>query len=178
MQFKQQQTLNPSQDQMNVLANLYHSNQIIKVEKICRDLILKSYPQSFILTNLLGIALQGQGKPQEAIQAFNKAIQLKSDYAEAYYNRGNALKDLGQLKQAIENYDESIRVKPNFAEAYCNRGNALKDLGQLKQAIENYDESIRVKPNFAEAYCNRGNVLNELGNLNKAIDKLSERYFY
>ena len=27
MQLKQQQTLNPSQDQMNALANLYHSNQ-------------------------------------------------------------------------------------------------------------------------------------------------------
>ena len=29
MQLKQQQTLNPPQDQMNALANLYHLNQII-----------------------------------------------------------------------------------------------------------------------------------------------------
>ena len=91
MQFKQQQALNPSHDQMNALANLYHSNQIIKIEKICRDLLL-TYPKSFIVTNLLGIALKGQGKPQEAIQVFNKAIHLKSNYPEAYYNRGNVLK--------------------------------------------------------------------------------------
>ena len=146
MQPKQQQTLNPSQDQMNALANLYHSNQIIKIEKICKDLML-TYPKSFIVTNLLGIALQGQGKLQEAIQVFNKTIHLNSDYAEAYYNLGNALRDLDRLKEAIANYDQSIRLKPDFAEAYCNRGNALNELGNLNEAVESYQKAISINPN-------------------------------
>ena len=40
----------------------------------------------------MGIALQEQGKLEEAIEAYNKALAIKPDYAEAYYNMGIALK--------------------------------------------------------------------------------------
>ena len=50
----------------------------------------------------MGIVLQDQGKLEEAIEAYNKVLSLKPDYAEAYYNMGNALKDQGKIEEAIE----------------------------------------------------------------------------
>ena len=78
----QAQTANPSQDQINALIDLYHSGQMTKVEQVCREL-LYTYPQSLIVLNVLGAVLAGQGRLQEAVQVFDKAIQLKPDYAEA-----------------------------------------------------------------------------------------------
>ena len=56
----------------------------------------------------MGIAFKKQGKLEEAIEAYSKAISLKSDYAEAYNNLGNALKDQDKLEEAIEAYNNAI----------------------------------------------------------------------
>lgn len=48
------------------------------------------------------------GEKYQAIEAYNKAIMLKPDYADAYFNKGVSLNDLGQKKEAIEIYDLAI----------------------------------------------------------------------
>src|SRR5271157_4926196 len=47
-----------------------------------------------------GVALYGLGKYNEVIQAFDKAIQLKPDDADAWYNNGIALKALGRTTES------------------------------------------------------------------------------
>ena len=64
---------------------------------------------------------------KEAVEAYNKAISLKPDYADAYYNLGNALKEQGKLEDAIKAYKKAISLKPDYAEAYYNIGITLKD---------------------------------------------------
>ncbi|PIP40661.1 MAG: peptidoglycan-binding protein, partial [Desulfobacterales bacterium CG23_combo_of_CG06-09_8_20_14_all_51_8] len=65
----------------------------------------------------------GEGKILEAIQLYNKAINLTPDYHLPYYNRGNAYAELGQLQLAIEDFNKTISLQPDVAEAYFNRGN-------------------------------------------------------
>ena len=73
-------------------------------------------------TSNMGIALKDQGKLEEAIEAYNKALAIKPDYAEAYYNMGVALKDQGKLEEAIEAYNKALAIKPDYAEAYIQHG--------------------------------------------------------
>ncbi|MCG6899786.1 MAG: tetratricopeptide repeat protein [Gammaproteobacteria bacterium] len=167
-QSRQAQTANPSQDQMNALVDLYHSGQLVKTEQACREL-LQVYPQAVFILNVLGVAFQEQGKFHEAVQAFNRAIELKPDYADAYSNRGNALCDLGQLQEAVASYEKAIQLLPDYADAYSNRGNALYKLGRLQEALQSCEMAIRLKPDYAEAYCNRGNALRELWQLEEAV---------
>ena len=159
---------NPSQDQITALVNLYQSGQMTKTEQACREL-LQAYPQSLFVIYLLATALRGQGKSQERVQAYNRVIQLKPDFAEAYSNRGIALQDLGRLDEALQDYDKAIQLKPDFAEAYSNRGAVLQKLGRLQEAVQNYDRATQLKPDFAAAYCNHGNVLRDLGRLDEAM---------
>ena len=70
----------------------------------------------------MGVALKDQGKLEEAIEAYNKALAIKPDYAEAYNNMGIALKDQGKLEEAIEAYNKALAIKPDYAEAYIQHG--------------------------------------------------------
>ena len=71
--------------------------------------------------------------------SYDKAIALKPDYAEAYYNRGNALTGLKRPKDALASYDKAIALQPDYAEAYYNRGNPLLSLKRYEDALASYD---------------------------------------
>ena len=73
-------------------------------------------------TTTWAISLQEQGKLEEAIEAYNKALAIKPDYAEAYNNMGVTLKEQGKLEEAIEAYNKALAIKPDYAEAYNNMG--------------------------------------------------------
>ncbi len=112
--------------------------------------------------------------PVDCISANDKAIRLNPDYAEAYYNRGNAKNALGRHDDAIADYDEAIRLNPDDAEAYNNRGNVKNALGRHDDAIADYDEAIRLNPDYALAYNNRGVAKADLKRYDDAIADYDE----
>lgn len=136
---------------MNTLIHLYNSGRLAETERACRQM-LQDYPESVLVSNVLGSALQAQGKFEDAVEAFDDAIRLMPDFAEAHSNRGNALKGLGRLQESVASYDKAIELKPDLADAWHNRANALKDQGQLGEAISSYEEAVRIRPGFAEAH--------------------------
>ena len=113
-------------------------------------------------------------KPEDAIAAYDQAIRLKPDYAEAYSNRGNEKNALGRHEDAIADCNQAVRLKPDLAEAYNNRGNAKGDLGRHEDAIADYKQAIRLKPDLAEAHNNRGKVKSKLGQHEDAITDYDE----
>ena len=81
----------------------------------------------------MGITLKDQGKLEEAIESYDKAVSIKADYFEAYNNKGIALKDQGKLKNAIAAYNKALSIKPNHIEAWCNGAEALEKWNKLDQ---------------------------------------------
>ena len=47
-------------------------------------------------------------KPEQALEYLNAAIQLDSEYADAYHKRGLAYHNFGRYEKAIEDYDHAI----------------------------------------------------------------------
>ena len=160
---------NPSQDQLQLLINLYSQGQLQQALQQTETLV-QQFPQSASLFNIQGAVLNGLGQFDASVEAYNKALAIKPDYAEAYYNMGNALKEQGKLEEAIEAYNKALAIKPNYADAYYNMGNALKEQGKLEEAIEAYNKALAIKPDYAEAYNNMGNALKEQGKLEEAIE--------
>lgn len=58
----------------------------------------------------------------QIILAYNKTIQLDSDFVYAYYNRAEIKVMQEDYRGAILDYNEAIRKDSDFAEAYYNRG--------------------------------------------------------
>ena len=112
--------------------------------------------------------------PEDSIAAYNRAIDLDPDDADAYNNRGVVKGELGQYEDAISDCDEAIRLKPDNANAYTNRGNAKIGLGYYEDAISDYDKAIRQQPDNAGAYYNRGNAKSELGRYEDTIADYDE----
>ena len=54
-----------------------------------------------------GKALYELGRPEEAIECFDKAIELDPKKASAWYNKGTALTSLGRPEEAIECFDKA-----------------------------------------------------------------------
>ena len=106
---------------------------------------------------------------EDALVSYDKAIALKPDYAEAYYNRGNTLNDLKRYKEALASYDKAVALKANYIEAHNNRGTMLKNQKCHEDALVSYDKAIALRPDLAEAHYNRGNVLNELKRPEEAL---------
>ena len=111
---------------------------------------------------------------KKAIEAYDAALRLNPNLAEAYNNRGNAKNSLGEHEAAIEDYNEALQRNPDDAEVYNNRGNAKGNIGEHEAAIKDYNEALRLNPNLAEAYNNRGVVKSDLGEHKAAIEDYNE----
>lgn len=162
---------NPQQkaeNHLGGLVSLYQSGRMAEAEKQAKEL-LKAFPDSLHVRNLLGAALRGQGKLQEAVLAFDSVISLKPDFPDGYNNRGIARRDLGRFESALADYDKAIRLNPDYADAYNNRGVVLHDLGRLEAAVESYTKAINLNPDYANAYSNLGTTLSDLEQFDEAI---------
>ncbi|MEG4391910.1 tetratricopeptide repeat protein [Microcoleus sp. BROC3] len=105
----------------------------------------------------------------KAIASYDKALEIKPDKDEAWYNRGIALGNLGRWEEAIASYDKALEIKPDKDEAWYNRGNTLGNLGRWEEAIASYDKALEIKPDQHEAWYNRGIALGNLGRGEEAI---------
>jgi protein O-GlcNAc transferase len=117
----------------------------------------------------LGIALQVQGKLDEAVASFRRAIALKPDYADAYINLGVTLKIQDKLDEAIASYRQALILKPDYAEAHNNLGIIFKDQGKLGKAVASFRQALTLKRDFAETYSNLAGALMDQGRLDEAV---------
>ena len=107
--------------------------------------------------------------PERKIALYTEAIELDSEFAFAYNNRGGAYSKKGDHDRAIADYDRAIELDPNDVVAYINRGTAYGDKDEYDRAIINYDRGIELDPNYVNAYINRGTAYYRKGNDDRAI---------
>ncbi|MBD2775306.1 serine/threonine-protein kinase [Iningainema tapete] len=106
---------------------------------------------------------------EEAVIAFDQAIQIQPDYYQAWYNRGNALRGLKKNSQAIASYDQAIQIKRDLPEAWYSRGMVLYTWGRYDEAIESYDQAIQIKQDHPDTWYYRGMALYRIGRYILAI---------
>ena len=150
------------------LSSWRQSEMYTDIETLWRTTIA-SNPDCWLANNNLGGYLYNKGRVKEAIEHYQKAIQIDPNYAEAQNNLGAALAAEGRFDEAIENYHKAIQIRPDFAYALNNLGMALAARGQFDDAIENYRKAIQISPNFADALDNLGAALTVKGRSDEAL---------
>ncbi len=95
---------------------------------------------------------------QDALAAYNRAVELKPEYTEAWNGQANSLLELKRYQDALEAYDKVIQLQPSYKEAWNGRGKALDHLQRYEEAIASFDNAIKIQPNNLESWHERGNV--------------------
>jgi len=120
-----------------------------------------------------GVAKWRMNQTKEAIEDFNKSIQISPENAAVYNNRGNALMDLGHPDEAVKDFDRAIALSPNYGAAYNNRGNARVALGQYGVAFQDFRKAVELMPQSAVPFNGRGMAHAELKRYHAAVRDLS-----
>jgi len=86
-----------------------------------------------------------QEKNEDAILAYDKAIELDPTHTSAWNNKGIAMFRLKKYEDAISCYDKTIELNPNHANAWYNKAKALRGLGQSYLDKANEDRVAAAK---------------------------------
>jgi len=112
-----------------------------------------------------------QGNLAKAIDHYSYTIQLKSDCASCYYNRGLALLEMGKYHKSRYDFDQVLKINPADTDAYEQRGGVHYLLGNYDKAISDFTFVILAKPQ-ANIYINRGMAYLEQVKYNDALRDL------
>ncbi|MFA6316696.1 MAG: tetratricopeptide repeat protein [Elusimicrobiota bacterium] len=118
----------------------------------------------------LGSSELEQGRPGEALPAFEEAASLGAGSADLYVNFGLALARTGRLPEACRRFSQALRLDPGSALAEFNWGNALSDLGRHDEAALRYQLALDKAPGLVEARFNLANTLARQGRLMEALE--------
>ncbi len=138
-------------------------------DTLYRDTIAKN-EQCWMAYNNLGVVFGEQGRLEEAIALYLKALRIKPDYVDAHYSLGVVLEKQGRIEEAMDHYLQALRIKPNYLRAHYNIGLSLSKQGRLEEAIDYYLQALRINPEYVDAHYNLANVLSKQGRAKEAID--------
>lgn len=93
-----------------------------------------------------GIASLNRGKPEKALESFERAIELDPQDATGYLGRANALNTIGKWERSLADYHRALDLDPKLTNAYVNRGIAYAHLGEAQKAIADYEKALALDP--------------------------------
>lgn len=96
------------------------------------------------------------GKYSDAIEKFNKSLELKNDWEIPYFYRGVANQALENFDEAILDYTKALEFNEKMTDAYYNRARILlsrKDIENpdINRAINDLTKAIELDANFVDA---------------------------
>jgi Tfp pilus assembly protein PilF/peroxiredoxin len=131
----------------------------------------KGSPSPAVLYRL-GSLLARTGQRDKARDAYERALALEPDLAEASNDLGALLAEEGELPAAIDRFRAALAATPEYPDALNNLGYALLLTGREGEARELYERALKLQPDFPEALNNLGLILGRQGDLDGAY-----RYF-
>jgi serine/threonine-protein kinase len=117
----------------------------------------------------LGLALQSQGRSDDAIAEYRQALALDPKYATAQSNIGVALASKNRRDEAVAAFRDAVRLDPRDAMGHYNLGCVLSDQGKFDEAVAEYRQTLTLAPKYAEAHTNLGIALLHQGKRAEAV---------
>lgn len=121
-------------------------------------------PESAAAQYELGLAAFELQDDFAAAVATDKALKLKTDFAEAHLLRAKLYGYAKDFPQAQKHLDKAIELKPDFVDAWYWRGCALEETKKKKDALADYLKTLALKEDHAEAHYKAARLILDEGN--------------
>lgn len=152
----------------------FQRTRVWKNSTIFFNEVLRSDTTIALAWNNLGLSEADEGKQQQAIVHYTKAIELKPDFSVAYNNRGLAYDATANFKKAIEDFNYAISIKNYDATLYFNRGLTYYHMQDYESAINDLSTAVNINPDEAQYYIKRGAIKNDMKNYSGALEDFIE----
>jgi tetratricopeptide (TPR) repeat protein len=106
---------------------------------------------NWLAANNLGTYWLAKNEPARALPFFEKAIQIRPDYEQAWFNQGVALIGLNRQPEAVRVFRRNLELEPGNTDGWVNLGLTYLDLGRLQDALIAYETALKQRPTDAMA---------------------------
>jgi len=126
------------------------------------------------LFSMIGDLLRSKKLYKDALDCYQKALELHQGNAAIFVGQGVAIGNLKRPEEALESFEKAICLDPESVEAWRNRGAALGNLERYEEALESFEKAIDLAPESVLGWVNRGNTLNNLERYEEALESLQK----
>ena len=122
----------------------------------------------------LGVALELDGKLDEAIAEYRAAEAFAPNRYQIHYNLGDCLDHQGKPLEALTEYREAIRLNPKLPELHNSLGIVLGELGHYDEALAEFTNAVQLSPTYPWAHFEMAKTLLKQGRNAEAVAGLHE----
>ena len=155
-----------------VLATEYQLQFWRDSETLFRRALAVTRNNDIALVNL-GVALDVQGRFEEALVIYRQAAQLQSGRYQLHNNLANILGQLGRHAESLAEYREALRLRPGDAYLHNAAGSERAALGQVDEAAKEFSEAERLDPHYGQPHVETAKLLFQLGRDPEAVNELN-----
>jgi tetratricopeptide (TPR) repeat protein len=110
-----------------------------------------------------GDAFYYEGRYDDAIAAYDQALQKDPSSCDAWVLKGKALRRSKRYEEALAASQTATQINPDNPWGWFGQGYALRELRRYEEALAAYDQAIQVRTNHYHAWKHRSYVLTKLG---------------
>ena len=142
-------------DLENVLLDI-ENKELASAKSHIDDFLIK-YPTTSKGFDLKGLVLEEQGKIEEAIEAFKRAVELDPEADISWFNLGHLERMRGNYALSEKYLNKAIELNDELTRAYFERAMTLKHLGKEREAIKSYNRVLVLEgDSHMDVLVNRG----------------------
>jgi len=133
---------------------------------------LKGFPKPALKEFEKGVKADKDGRTDEAIDHYQKAIGLAPDFYMARNNLGSAYLGKSQFAAARDQFEQVTKINPTDAAAYFNMGVLLLLTKKYEDAAPWLDQGLSRQPNSGLGHYLKGVLCTEMGQSSKGEQEL------
>ena len=145
-----------------ILATEYQLQFWRDSETLFRRAVAVTQNNDIALVNL-GVALDVQGRFDEALAVYRQAEKTTGGRYQLHNNLGNILGILGRHAESLAEYREAIRLRPGDATLHNATGGELAALNRFDEALAEFYQAEALDPKYAVPHVEAAKVLFKLG---------------
>jgi tetratricopeptide (TPR) repeat protein len=126
----------------------------------------------------LGNLLMREGRNEEAIFQFKKAVAVDGEADDILCSLGVAQLNQGRVEQAIAAFQEALRIRPTSVLALHNLGNALMRLGKPEEALVHFEKAVEIRPDALYTRLALAGTLLQIGRADEAVAQFRKALDY
>ncbi len=130
---------------------------------------LAEHPRDAQAMHLLGAALAGVGRRDDALRWMGKSVAT-APTAGGHFNLGALLHQMGNFPEAAEQFRMAATIQPDLTPAHLSLGMSLEEIGRLDDALHEYRKTVALNPNDANAWQRLGAAAKQLNFAGESVE--------